>query len=98
MKVYMYVNNKKKNKQPHIQPHNSNTVAPSFKKRNNIHHLTYGSEVPIGFEHHIFVETLLGRIQQSPFFPSKAHQYIIVCHCVLKHPMYTYKSSMRMKY
>ena len=45
--------------------------------------VAYNSEVPVGLQHHIFVETLLGRIQQIPLFPSEVHMHIIISHCIL---------------
>ena len=64
-------------------------LPPHFK--NYIHSLTYCNEVPVRLQHHIFVETLLGRIQQSPFFPCKVHNYIIICHFILQYPIYMHK-------
>ena len=52
--------------------------------------LTYTSEVSVGLHHHIFVETLLERIQQSPFFPSEVDMHVIIGHCILKYPIHVY--------
>ena len=48
--------------------------------------LTYNSKVSVGLQHHIFVEILLGSIQQTPFFPSEVNMHVIICHCILKYP------------
>ena len=61
-----------------------------FEKQKKIHSHTYNSEVPVGLQHHIFVETLLGRIQQIPLFPSEVHVHIIISHCILKYPIHVY--------
>ena len=61
-----------------------------FEKQKKIHSHTYNSEVPVGLQHHIFVETLLGRIQQIPLFPSEVHMHIIISHCILKYPIHVY--------
>lgn len=44
--------------------------------------VAYSSEIPVGLQHHIFVETLLGRIQQNPFFLSEVHMHIVIAHCI----------------
>ena len=76
-----------------------NNRAPSLNKRHvfllfwkakKIYSHTYNSEVPVGLQHHIFVETLLGRIQQIPLFPSEVHMHIIISHCILKYPIHVY--------
>jgi hypothetical protein len=57
-----------------------------------MHIITYTSKVPVGFQHHIFVETLLRRIQQNPLFPREVHMHILIGHCILKYNicMYVY--------
>ena len=61
-----------------------------FEKQKKIHSHTYNREVPVGLQHHIFVETLLGRIQQIPLFPSEVHMHIVKSHCILKYPRNVY--------
>ena len=51
---------------------------------------SYSSEVLIGLQHHIFVQILLGRIQQIPLFQSEVDMYIIIGHCILKYPIHVY--------
>ena len=41
------------------------------------------SEIPVGLQHHISVEILLRRIQQSPLFLSEVHMHIIIGHNTL---------------
>ena len=48
--------------------------------------LTYSSEVPVGLQDNIFVEPLLRKIQQDPFFLSEVYVHIIIGHCILKYP------------
>ena len=55
--------------------------------------LTYSNEVPVGLQHHIFVETLLWRIQQSPFFLSEVHMHIIIGQCILKYSIHAYNKN-----
>ena len=52
------------------------------------HHLTNSSEVPEGLQHHILVEILLGRVQQSPLFRGEVHMHIIIGHCILIYPIH----------
>ena len=47
-------------------------------KRERKFSLTYSIEVPVGLQHHIFVEILLRRIQQSPLFLSEVHMHVII--------------------
>ena len=56
-----------------------------------IHSLTYSTEVPVGLQHDIFVELLLGRIQQSPLLLSEVHMHVLISHCILEHPINVYK-------
>lgn len=44
--------------------------------------VAYSSEVPEGFQHHIFADILLRRIHQSPLFPREVNTNIIVGHCI----------------
>lgn len=44
--------------------------------------VAYSSEVPEGFQPHIFAEILLGRIHQSPLFPREVYTNIIIGHCI----------------
>ena len=49
--------------------------------------LTYSSDVLVGLQHHLFIETFLGRIQQIPLFLSEVHTHIIISYCILKYPI-----------
>ena len=71
----------------HQKPINS---SPLILKHQGKSSLTYGSEVPVGLQHYIFVEILLERIQQNPLFPSKVNMHIIIGHCILKYPTHVY--------
>ena len=64
--------------------------CPLILKHEREFSLTYTSKVSVGFQHHIFVETPLGRIQQSPFFPCEVDMYIIIGHCILKYSIHLY--------
>lgn len=66
-------------------------MSNRWRKKINI--LTYSNEVPAGLHHHIFVEILLGRIQQSPLFLSKTHIHILIGDCILKFPIYVHNKN-----
>ena len=63
-------------------------LSSYVKRQRNFHHLTNSSQVPEGLQHHILVEILLGRVQQSPLFLSEVHMHIIIGHCILKYPIH----------
>ena len=70
----------------HQQGNSCSLILKSERKLS----LTYSIEVPVGLQHHIFVETLLWRIQQSPFFLSEVHIHIIIGQCILKYSIHVY--------
>ena len=70
----------------HQSPMNSSLILKCDGKFS----LTYSSEVSVGLQHHIFVETPLGRIQQSPFFTSEVNMHIIIGHWILKYSIHLY--------
>ena len=65
-----------------FMPSTSSRALTMFFSRMGFPIVAYGTEVPVGLQHHIFVETLLGRIQQNPFFLSEVHMHIIIAHCI----------------
>ena len=53
--------------------------------------LTCISEVPEGLQHHISVESLLGRSQQIPLILGEVHHQILKAHQTLKHSRLGYE-------
>ena len=48
--------------------------------KRKVHNRTSSGEVPVCLQHHIFVETLLGRIQQNPLILSEVNVNILIGH------------------